>query len=250
MSYSSLLVKLSGEALGGKAGAGIDADSLHMAASEVAEVVQSGVGVALVVGAGNIFRGRSAGKGDGYVPISRLTADRMGMLGTVINALAFHDALKQIGLANCVLTPEAISGATEPFSVELGRRRLKRGEVVICAGGTGNPLFTTDTAACLRGIELGVELIAKATMADGIFDQDPALHADATRFDQITHDEVIRQELRVIDLTAVILCRDHAMPLLVYNMANRGALARIVKGDAVGTLVTVDGDTEHDRRNR
>lgn len=244
MGFSSILVKLSGEALGGKAGVGIDAESLRVTASEVTEIVRSGVKVALVIGAGNIFRGRSVETGNKRVPTARLTADRMGMLGTVINALAFHDALARSGVVSSILTPAAIIGVSEPFSIELGRRRLEQGEVVICAGGTGNPLFTTDTAACLRGIELGVDVIAKATMTDGIFDRDPALYPDATRFEKITYDDVIRRELRVIDLTAVILCRDHSMPLMVYNMANRGALARIVKGDAVGTLVSADSDSD------
>ena len=240
MVRSRVLVKLSGEALGGTGGSGIDADSLRHVRSELAELVRSDIQVAVVVGAGNFFRGRLVGSSVDGELLPRVTADHMGMLGTVMNALAVQSALGSCGIPASILTPAPLPGVGGGFSAERGRAMLENGRVVICGGGTGTPLFSTDTAACLRAIELEADLVIKGTLTDGVYEADPRTHPHARKFDRLTFDEVLQRELKIIDHTAAVLCRDHGMPMCVYDIRESGALLRIARGGLVGTLMTAD----------
>jgi uridylate kinase len=230
--YKRILHKLSGEALG-KDGVGIDPKILDRTALEIGQLVALGVEIGLVVGGGNLFRG-SALQAAG---LDRVTADYMGMLATVMNALAMRDALERSGLASRVMSAIPMSGVVDHYDRRRAVRALERGEVVIFAAGTGNPFFTTDSAACLRGIEINAELVLKATKVDGIYDSDPMRNPAALKYDRLTYDEVLDRKLGVMDLTAICLCRDHDLPVRVFALEKVGALRNIVTGGNEGTLV-------------
>ncbi|MCU0755114.1 MAG: UMP kinase [Xanthomonadales bacterium] len=228
-----ILLKFSGEALLGAADYGIDPAVLGQVAREVIDVAALGVQVGLVIGGGNIFRGAGlANKG-----MDRATADQMGMLATVMNALAFQDALEKLGARVRVMSAVKINAVCEDYIRRRAIRHLEKGRIVICAGGTGNPFFTTDSAAALRAIEIGADLLLKATKVDGLYSADPFKDPTATRYDSCTFDEVLVRNLQVMDTTAIALCRDHRMPLRIYDMTRAGALTGIVRGESVGTLV-------------
>ena len=232
--YRRILLKLSGEALGGNSGTGIDPDAVSDMAHQIGEVRQLGVEVVIVVGGGNIFRGL-AGSERG---IERATGDYMGMLATVINALALQDALEKKGTATRVQSAIAMSQVAEPFIRRRAVRHLEKGRVVIFGGGTGNPYFSTDTAAALRANEIGAEVILKATKVDGIYDSDPKKNPGAKRFVQITYLEAFQRQLKVMDSTAFSLCMDNKMPIVVFEFSRPHNLKRVVLGEKVGTLVT------------
>jgi uridylate kinase len=232
--YHRILVKVSGEALGGENGVGISSSAIREMARQIAEVRQMGVQVVVVAGGGNIFRGAEAG-GNG---IERATGDYMGMLATVINALALQDALEKLGIATRMQSAIAMSQVAEPFIRRRAVRHLEKGRVVIFGGGTGNPYFSTDTAAALRANEIGAEVILKATKVDGIYDSDPAKNPTAKRYDHITYLEALQKRLRVMDSTAFSLCMDNKMPIIVFDFFKAHNLKRVVLGHPVGTLVT------------
>ncbi|MDO9371727.1 MAG: UMP kinase [Gammaproteobacteria bacterium] len=236
--YQRILLKLSGEALMGGGDYGIEPAVLIRVADEVRAVVGLGVQVALVIGGGNIFRGAGLAANG----MDRVTADQMGMLATVINALAMQDALEQRGMQVRVMSALKMNQICEDYIRRRAVRHLEKGRVVILAAGTGNPFFTTDSAASLRGIELGVDLVLKATKVDGVYSADPVKHKDAEYFKRLSYDEVIDRKLMVMDATAIVLCRDHTMPLCVFNMTKPGALMRVVLGEDEGTLVGADHD--------
>jgi len=231
--YRRILIKLSGEALGGEDGVGINSDSIFGMAEQIEEVRSLGVQVVVVVGGGNIYRGASGVKG-----IERATGDYMGMLATVINALALQDALEKRGVATRVQSAIAMSQVAEPFIRRRAVRHLEKDRVVIFGGGTGNPYFSTDTAAALRANEIGAEVILKATKVDGIYDCDPKLNPNARRFDRISYLEALQKQLKVMDSTAFSLCMDNKMPIIVFDFFKEHNLKRVVLGDIVGTLVT------------
>lgn len=230
-----ILLKLSGEALMGDQDTGIDPAILTRVAREVLEVQAQGVEVALVIGGGNLFRGA----GLAAAGMDRVRGDYMGMLATVMNAIAMQDCIEQLGGQCDVMTAMTIEGMTERFNAHEARKRLQQGRVVICAAGTGNPFFTTDTAASLRAVELKADLLLKATKVDGIYTKDPKKHADAVRYDQLKFDEAIEKQLGVMDLTAMVMCRDNHLPLCVFDMFAPNALGAIVRGDVLGTMVEV-----------
>lgn len=230
--YRRILLKLSGEALAGD-DSGIDPAVLGQFAAEIHELVQAGVQIGLVIGGGNIFRGA----GLAAAGMDRVTGDYMGMLATVMNALAMQDALKRLGSEARVMSAFPIGSVCEPFSRERALRHLAKGQVVLFAAGTGNPFFTTDSAAGLRAIEIGAEVMFKATNVDGVYTADPKKDPSATRFERLSYDEALRRNLMVMDHTAIILCRDHNMPLMVFDIHRPGNLLRAVRGEAVGSLV-------------
>jgi uridylate kinase len=232
--YRRILLKLSGEALGGARGVGIDAEAVHDMAQQVGEVRELGVQVVIVIGGGNIFRG-VAGSERG---IERATGDYMGMLATVINSLALQDALEKQGVATRVQTAIAMSQIAEPFIRRRAVRHLEKGRVVIFGGGTGNPYFSTDTAAALRAAEVGAEVILKATKVDGIYDSDPKKNSKAKRYAQISYQEALVKQLKVMDSTAFSLCQDNKMPIIVFDLFKPHNLKCVVLGEQVGTLVT------------
>ena len=231
--YKRILLKLSGEALTGNESFGIDPRILDQMALEVGQLVGIGVQVGLVVGGGNLFRGaalQAAG-------LDRVTGDHMGMLATVMNALALRDALERSNISTQVMSSIPMSGVVDHYDRRKAVRALSNGDVVIFAAGTGNPFFTTDSAACLRGIEVGAELVLKATKVDGVYSADPMKYSDAVKYERLTYDEVLNKKLEVMDLTAICLCRDHNMPVRVFEMDKRGALLNIVRGGDDGTLI-------------
>ncbi len=230
-----VLLKLSGEALMGRFNFGIDPDILKQTASEIIEQQQKGIQLALVIGGGNIFRGAGLAQSG----IDRVSADQMGMLATVMNALAMQDAIKKQGVNCRVMSALSIDQVGEPYSALLAREYLDQGDIVIFAAGTGNPYFTTDTAASVRAIEIQADLLLKATKVDGIYDSDPMKNDDAKRYDSLSYNEAISRELGVMDLTAMVLCRENKMPLGVFNMFDKGALAAIIAGESIGTTVKV-----------
>ncbi|MEZ5284071.1 MAG: UMP kinase [Vicinamibacterales bacterium] len=233
-SYKRILLKLSGEALMGEAAYGIDPAVTTRIAQDVAEIGALGVETAIVIGGGNIFRGLAASaKG-----MDRSTADYMGMLATVINSLALQDALEQHGIATRVLTAIEMRAVAEPFIRRRAVRHLEKGRVVVFAAGTGNPYFTTDTAAALRAMEIRADVILKATKVDGIYTADPVKDKDASRYEQISYLQVLQERLQVMDATAISLCMDNRLPIVVFNMNEPGNIRRVVMGDAVGTMVT------------
>ena len=235
--YKRILLKLSGEALMGKYDFGIDSDVLTQTATEVVKQQNSGTQVALVIGGGNIFRGA----GLAQAGIDRVSADQMGMLATVMNALAMQDAIKKQGVNCRVMSALKIDQVGEEYSAHKARQYLEQGDVVIFAAGTGNPYFTTDTAASLRAIEIQADLLLKATKVDGIYDSDPMKNNDAKRYDSLSFNEAVAKELGVMDLTAMVLCRENRMPLCVFNMFEAGALEKIINGDkATGTLIEAE----------
>ena len=231
--YKRILLKLSGEALMGEDAYGINREVIDRIVAEIAEVVQLGVQVAVVIGGGNIFRGVAPGASG----MDRATADYMGMLATLMNALALQDAMRRAGLVSRVQSALSIEQVAEPYIRGKALRYLEEGKVVIFAAGTGNPFFTTDTAAALRGREMGVDIVLKATKVDGVYTQDPKKHPDAKRYPTLTFDEAIVKNLRVMDATALALCRDQNMLLKVFSIYVPGALKRVVMGGEEGTLV-------------
>jgi uridylate kinase len=232
--YSRILLKLSGEALGGESGVGISSEAVQNMAEQICEVRELGVQVVVVVGGGNIFRGLSGSKRG----IERATGDYMGMLATIINSLALQDALEKLGAPTRVQSAIAMSQIAESFIRRRAVRHLEKKRVVIFGGGTGNPYFSTDTAAALRANEIGAEVILKATKVDGIYDSDPKKNPTAKRFAQITYLDALQRQLKVMDSTAFSLCMDNQMPIIVFDFFKPHNLRRVVLGDKVGTLVT------------
>ncbi len=227
------LLKLSGEALGGEAGFGIEPDVLERLADELGHLLGLGAEVAVVLGGGNLFRGQKLAESG----MDRVVGDRMGMLATLMNGLAFGDFLSQAGIVNKVFCSVAVPGIAVGYNRDEALQTMSQGGVAILSGGTGNPFFTTDSAACLRGAELGVDAVLKATNVDGIYSADPKADPSATRFDEITYDEVLARKLKVMDLTAIILCQENSLPLVVFDMGQAGALVQIANGGTVGTRV-------------
>ncbi len=231
--YKRILLKLSGEALMGDADFGIDPKVLDRMAVEVGQLVGLGVQIGMVIGGGNLFRGAALNAAG----MERVTGDHMGMLATVMNALAMRDALERANIATRVMSAIPMSGVVEHYDRRTAIRHLRSGDVVIFAAGTGNPFFTTDSAACLRGIEIDAELILKATKVDGVYSADPNLVPDAIKFDRLTYDEVLDKKLGVMDLTAICLVRDHDIPVRVFNMNKPGALLHNVMSAGDGTTI-------------
>jgi uridylate kinase len=232
--YRRIVLKLSGEALAGTQGYGLDPAVLVRVGAEIREVVELGVQVALVIGGGNIFRGVAASAGG----MERATADYMGMLATVINALALQDALEKAGCQTRVLSAIEMRAVAEPYIRRRAIRHLEKGRVVIFAAGTGNPFFTTDTAGALRAVEIGADAIMKATKVDGIYSADPARDASAQRLATTTYSEVLTRRLEVMDATAISLCMDNKLPIVVFDLTRAGNIRRIVCGEPVGSIVT------------
>jgi len=231
--YRRVLLKLSGEALMGEGEFGIDPETMRGFAGEIRDAVAMGVQVGLVIGGGNLFRGVSLSAGG----MKRASADYMGMLATVMNSLAMQDALEQMAVPTEVMSALGIHPVCEEFDRRRAIRHLEQGRVVIFAAGTGNPFFTTDSAASLRAIEIEAQLMLKATKVDGVYSADPVKDPGAERYDRLSYDEVIERKLNVMDATAVILCRDHDLPMRVFNIFNEGDFLRLIRGEDVGTLV-------------
>lgn len=231
--HQRILLKLSGEALMGDEDYGIDPKVIHRLAAEVMEAQQAGAEIALVIGGGNIFRGAGLAAGG----MDRVTGDHMGMLATVINALAMQDALEKLGGKARVMSAIRINDVCEDYIRRRAIRHLEKGRLVIFAAGVGSPFFTTDSGAALRAIEIGADLLLKATKVDGVYDKDPKKHADAVRYDQLTYDQVINNGLDVMDTAAFALARDSDLPLRVFDMSHPGELLRILRGEPIGTLV-------------
>ena len=232
--YRRILLKLSGEALGGVRGIGIDPEAVRNMALQIQEVRELGVQVVIVIGGGNIYRGLSGSAGG----IERATGDYMGMLATVINSLALQDALEKLGVATRVQSAVTMPQVAEPFIRRRAVRHLEKGRVVIFGGGTGNPFFSTDTAAALRANEIGAEVILKATKVDGIYDSDPKKNPRAKRYDQISYQEALLKRLTVMDSTAFSMCQDHKMPIIVFDLFKPHNLRSVIFGEKVGTVVT------------
>ncbi|MGB1403154.1 MAG: UMP kinase [Porticoccaceae bacterium] len=231
--YKRILLKLSGEELMGEEGFGIDPKVLDRMALEIGQLVGIGVQVGLVIGGGNLFRGAALNAAG----MERVTGDHMGMLATVMNALAMRDALERTNISSHVMSSIPMSGVVEHYDRRRALRYIKDGDVVIFAAGTGNPFFTTDSAACLRGIEINADVVLKATKVDGVYSADPMLDSDAELYTHLTYDQVLDKKLGVMDLTAICLCREHNMPLRVFRMSKPGALLNLVVGGTEGTLI-------------
>ena len=234
--YKRVLVKLSGEALMGQGDYGIDPAVIKRIAGELHELTEMGTKVAVVIGGGNIFRGAGLARAG----MDRVTGDHMGMLATVMNALAMQDALESLGLYVRVMSAIRINQVCEDYIRRRAVRHLEKDRVIIFAAGTGNPFFTTDTAAALRAIEINADLLLKATKVNGVYSDDPLKNPKATRYPRLTYDKVLADKLNVMDATAVVMCRDNRLPLRVFNLNNAGDLPRVVRGEDVGTLVTFD----------
>ncbi len=232
--YKRVLLKISGEALAAGRGFGIDAVFIHKVAEEIADVHALGCEIGIVVGGGNFFRGVA----QQAIDMDRVAADHMGMLSTVINSIALQDAIEKRGLFCRVMSAIEMHQVAEPYIRRRAMRHLEKQRIVIFAAGTGNPFFSTDTAASLRAMEIKADILLKATSVDGIYTADPKLDATATRFDTITYDEILRRNLRVMDTTAVSLCRDNRMPMMVFSMREEGNIRRVVAGEPLGSLVT------------
>ncbi|MFT3696182.1 MAG: UMP kinase [Kofleriaceae bacterium] len=235
--YNRILLKISGEALMGGDGFGINPEVLASVATEIADAANLGVQVAVVVGGGNIFRGAAARGMD------RATGDYVGMLATVMNAVTLQEAIERRGVVTRVQSAIPMSQLAEPYIRRRAIRHLEKGRVVIFGAGTGNPFFTTDTAAALRAMEIGADVLLKATKVDGIYDKDPRKFNDAKRYQTVTFTDALRQDLEVMDATAFALCRDNEMRIIVFNMTNRGNIERVVCGDPIGTVVVKDTDS-------
>ncbi len=231
--YQRILLKLSGEVLAGGGAFGIDPARVAALAEEVAEVARTGVQIGLVVGGGNFFRGVAAAAQQ----MDRVAADHMGMLATVINAIALQDALEKAGAPTRVMTAIQMHSVAEPYIRRRAIRHLEKGRIVIFAAGTSNPYFSTDTAATLRGLEIHAEVVAKATRVDGVYDKDPLANADAVRFAEIAYSDVLSRNLRVMDASAVAMCRDNRLPIMVFDLNVRGNIMRMAMGEPVGTLI-------------
>jgi uridylate kinase len=233
MAYKRVLLKLSGEALMGKEGYGIDPETMGDIAEQIKGVREMGVDIAVVVGGGNIYRGLRAEKQG----MDRATGDYMGMIATLMNSLALQDNLERLGMSVRVQTARAVAAIAEPYIRRRAIRHMEKGRVVVFAGGTGNPFFTTDTAAALRAAEIGADVIMKATRVDGVYDRDPELHDEAVFFPEITYMEVLERNLRVMDATAISLCMENSLPIVVFNLRDRQNMRRVVLGEPVGTIV-------------
>ena len=231
--YQRILLKLSGEALLGDEDYGIDPAIIGRIANEVLEVRNTGVQIAIVIGGGNIFRGAGLAQSG----IDRVTGDHMGMLATLMNSLALQDALEKAGVDARVMSAISVHAVSEDYIRRRATRHLEKGRVVIIAGGTGNPFFTTDTAAALRAIEVGADIVLKATKVDGVYSADPKIDKNATLHETLCYDEVIEGKLKVMDTNAIVLCRDQKMPIRVFNVFGSGNLIKIVNGEAVGTII-------------
>ena len=232
--FKRILLKISGEALIGSAGYGIEPATLERIAAEIAEVQSLGVEIGVVIGGGNIFRGLAASASG----MDRTSADYVGMLATVMNALALQDALERRGCMTRVLSAIEIREACEPYIQRRAMRHLENGRVVIFAAGTGNPYFSTDTAAALRALEIKAEVLLKASHVDGVYDRDPHKHSDANRFEHLTHGEVLQRNLQVMDSTAIALCRDNNLAIIVFDLRQQGNIRRTVLGESIGTLIS------------
>jgi uridylate kinase len=234
--YKRILLKLSGEALAAEKGFGVDNTRVHEIAAEIAEVHRLGIELGIVVGGGNFFRGVAEQAKD----MDRISADHMGMLATMINSLALQDALEKQNVFTRVMSAIEMNQIAEPFIRRRAMRHLEKGRVVIFGAGTGNPFFSTDTAASLRAMEIKADVIMKATKVEGIYDADPMKVKDAIKFEQITFTDVLHKGLRVMDATAISLCRENNLPIVIFNLNNRGNIRRVVLGEKVGSLVTAD----------
>lgn len=230
--YNRILLKISGEALAGSKGSGFDEATISSICAGVREAHDLGVQIGIVVGGGNFWRGRSSGKMD------RMDADKIGMLATVMNALAVKDALRQQGVPAVVMTSAVMPQVAETFTSDKAIAALNEGKVVVFGGGTGNPIFSTDTASALRALEIGADAMLKATMVDGVYDKDPHKYPDAVRYDTLTFTRVLDERLAVMDSTAASLCRDNGLPILVFDMGDGSNIARAVRGEKIGTLVS------------
>jgi uridylate kinase len=231
--YQRILLKLSGEVMAGHGSFGVDPARVKALAEEVSEVARAGVQIGLVVGGGNFFRGVAAAAQD----MDRVTADHMGMLSTVINALALQDSLEKQGMPTRVMTAITMNEVAEPYIRRRAIRHLEKGRIVIFAGGTSNPYFSTDTAATLRGLEIHAEIVAKATRVDGVYDKDPLTNAGAERFPEISYSEVLSKNLKVMDASAVAMCRDNHLPIVVFDLNVHGNIMRMTRGEPIGTLI-------------
>ncbi len=231
--YQRILLKLSGEVLAGQGSFGVDPARVQALAEEVAEVSRTGVQIGLVVGGGNFFRGVAAAARN----MDRVTADHMGMLATVINSLAIQDALEKQNVPTRVMTAIEMRSVAEPYIRRRAIRHLEKGRIVVFAAGTSNPYFSTDTAATLRGLEIKAEVVAKATSVDGVYDKDPRKHTDAVRFSSVAYSEVLARDLRVMDASAVAMCRDNQLPIVVFDLTVRGNIMRMSMGEPIGTLI-------------
>lgn len=234
--YKKILLKLSGEALMGDQEFGISSDVIASYAKQIKEIVDLGVEVSIVIGGGNIFRGLS-GAAQG---VDRVTGDHMGMLATVINSLALQNSIEKLGVPTRVQTAIEMPKVAEPFIKRRAQRHLEKGRVVIFGAGTGNPYFTTDTAAALRAIEMETDVVIKATKVDGIYDKDPIKYPDAKKYETVTYNEVLAKDLKVMDATAISLCRENKLPIIVFNSLIEGNLKRVVMGEHIGTTVVAD----------
>src|SRR5580658_6416716 len=232
--YKRVVLKLSGEALAAGRGFGVDVTKIHEIAGEIAEVHSLGIEIAIVVGGGNFFRGVA----EQAKHMDRVSADHMGMLATVINALALQDALEKQDVFTRVMSAIEMNQVAEPFIRRRAMRHLEKGRIVVFAGGTGNPYFSTDTAASLRAMEIKADVIMKATKVDGIYDADPVLVKDAKKFTQITYMDVLKKGLKVMDSTAISLCKDNNLPIIIFNLNQRGNIRKVVTGEKIGSLVS------------
>ena len=234
--YKKILLKLSGEALMGDQEFGISSDVITSYAKQIKEIVDLGVEVSIVIGGGNIFRGIS-GAAQG---VDRVTGDHMGMLATVINSLALQNSIEKLGVPTRVQTAIEMPKVAEPFIKRRAQRHLEKGRVVIFGAGTGNPYFTTDTAAALRAIEMETDVVIKATKVDGIYDKDPVKYPDAIKYETVTYNEVLAKDLKVMDATAISLCRENKLPIIVFNSLDEGNLKKVIMGEHIGTTVVAD----------
>jgi len=231
--YQRVLLKLSGEVLAGEEGFGIDPAKATQLAGEVKSIHDLGIDIGLVIGAGNIFRGmQAAAKG-----MQRVTGDYLGMLATIMNAVCLQDALENLGSVTRTLSAITVAQIAEPYIRRRAIRHLEKGRIVVMAGGTGNPYFTTDTAAALRATELGAEVLIKGTKVDGVYDKDPVIHSDAVKYDRVSYKEAIQKELRIMDMTAISLCKENSLPIKVFNINRSGDLKKLILGEPIGTLV-------------
>ena len=231
--FSQILLKLSGEVLANKQGFGIDPEKVLYLAKEIEPVYKAGLNIGLIIGAGNIFRGMEASAGG----MDRVTGDYLGMLATIMNAIALQDALEKIGCETRTLSAINVTQIAEPYIRRRAIRHMEKGRIVIIAGGTGNPFFTTDSAAALRANELGSEILLKGTKVDGVYDKDPIKNNDAVKFDNLSYSKVIQDDLRVMDMTAITLCQENNIPIKVFNIKSSGHLYEIVKGSNIGTTI-------------
>ena len=232
--FSRVLLKLSGEVLANKDGFGIDPEKVAYLAEQIKPVYDSNIDIGLIIGAGNIFRGMEAAAGG----MDRVTGDYLGMLATIMNAIALQDSLEKIGCQTRALSAINVTQIAEPYIRRRAIRHMEKGRIVIIAGGTGNPFFTTDSAAALRATELGSEILLKGTKVDGVYDKDPVTHNEATKYEKITYRDVIQNNLGVMDMTAITLCKENNIPIRVFNIKNSGCLLDIVMGSKIGTLIS------------